>query len=174
MAKKKLKLVRTRSKSVLAVDPGKSGAIVWLNSAGDFAYFQMPLDTEGLVDFKTVDEIFGDYAGADVPPVFLERAVSFGMGTKGAFNYGRVFEAVRLAIELNHLPLTMVEPGKWSKVMHQGIDSRLKAKEKSLIAVKRLFPKQFKNIPTNRKGKHHDGVIDALLIAGWALKGFGL
>ena len=83
MAKKKLKL---RSKSVLAVDPGKSGAIVWLNDAGDFAYFQMPLDTEGLVDFKTVDEIFGDYADADVPPVFLERAVSFGMGTKGAFN----------------------------------------------------------------------------------------
>ena len=163
-----------KNRSVLAIDPGKSGALVWMNSKGAFEFFLMPLNSEGLVSFDDVHEIIDDFATSYRPHVYLERAVSFGMGTKGAFNYGRGFEALAIAVELTELPLTMVEPGKWSKVMHQGIDARLKAKEKSLIAMKRLYPKLISKVPQNRNGKMHDGVIDAILIAGYAIKDLGL
>ncbi len=56
--------------------------------------------------------------------------------------------------------------------MDEGNASRkdLLPKAKSLIAVKRLFPKLVKQLPRDRKGNLLDGPVDALLIAGYGLR----
>jgi hypothetical protein len=160
---------------VIGIDPGITGGIVVTDGQKIKSYL-MPLDVEGKerrIGYLGVRMILLDcvkFNGYRNIQVFLERAVSFGMGTKAAFNYGRGFEAVVLAVQLLEMPLTLVEPGKWAKVMHAGISGNLKPKVKSGIAVKRLFPKLCGKLPTNTKGKILDGPMDALLIAGYGLR----
>lgn len=148
---------------VLGVDPGLSGGLVWTD--GFTAQFHvMPV-----IGPTKAREIF--FKGVQglltlVPPdthVFLERAIPMAMGSKHAFNYGRGFATLEIAIKLSGLPVTYIEPSKWTKVMHAGIDSRLKAKEKSLIAVGRAGG-AFEAL-TMVKNKPHLGLVDALLIA---------
>lgn len=173
-AKKGKKVSRKLSrKTVLGIDPGLAGAFV-LFDGKDFASFEMPVANSGkdkFVEFDAVHELLTHLTGTNTDlHVYLERAVSFGMGTKGAFNYGRGFAAIEIAIELLKMPVTYVEPGKWTKEMHAGISGDLKPKAKSLIAAKRLFPKLVGQLPKGKKGKILDGPIDALLIAAYGLR----
>ena len=158
---------------VLAIDPGLKGAFV-LFDGKDFKWWPMPtveIGKDKFVEFDGVHELLWELSDGNTDlECFLERAVSFGMGTKGAFNYGRGFAAVEIAIELLKMPVTYVEPGKWAKEMHQGISSDIKPKAKSLIAVKRLYPKLVDQLPRDKKGKLLDGPVDALLIAAYGLK----
>lgn len=164
---------------VIGIDPGITGGLVLTDGLEFLKAYQLPIEVEGKekrVSFRLLQgllrKIEVDLRGK-ILPVFLERAVSFGMGTKAAFNYGRGFEATVLAVTETDLPLTLVEPGKWTKVMHQGISGNLKPKVKSGIAVKRLFPKLVGKLPANTKGKVLDGPMDALLIAGYGLRMVG-
>lgn len=157
---------------ILAIDPGQAGAIVFLESA-KMNFHLMPLKNDGTkdIDFKAVRDILEKYPGARV---LLERAHPGAMGVTGAFNYGRGFAALEIAIALSGLPVTYIEPAKWCKVMHEGIEKDLKPKAKSVIAVQRLFPALLDQIPKNKNGKMHEGVMDALLIAGYGLRISGL
>jgi hypothetical protein len=158
---------------ILAIDPGLSGAFVLFNGR-TLKTWPMPITKNGkdkeikfgdvVKILKEVKHKFGKFH------VYLERAVSFGMGTKSAFNYGRGFAALEIAIEVEGCPVTYVEPGKWTKAMHEGISGDLKGKVKSLIAVKRLYPRLVGALPANTKGDLLDGPVDALLIAGYALR----
>lgn len=134
-------------------------------------HLAMPLKIAGkekLTDFKAVYDWLAQLERST--HVFLERAVSFGLGTKSAFDYGRSFEAIVIALEQLELTVTYVEPAKWTKEMHEGIHTDLKGKAKSLIAAKRLYPHLVGLLPTKPKGGVHDGFIDALLIAGYGLR----
>lgn len=158
---------------IFGIDPGISGAIVYLNK-NDFQWWKMPLKENNEIDFMELRSTFYNFEDRKIDfHVFLERAVPFAMGSKGAFNYGRGFAAVEIALLDLDLPHTLVEPGKWTKEMHAGIAADLKPKSKSLIAAQRLFPKLVQEIPANRNGKLHDGIIDALLIAGYGSRIFG-
>lgn len=158
---------------ILGIDPGNSGAFV-LTDGRKLKWWNMPLKKEGKnkeVHFDGVHELLWniqiEYGQV---PTYLERAVPMAMGSKGAFTYGRGFAAIEIAIELLHLPVTYVEPQKWTKEMHQGISSDLKPKAKSLVALKRLYPNLVRFVPTNTKGALMEGPIDALLIAGYGLR----
>jgi len=163
---------------VVGIDPGVSGAIVVTDGKAILEVYPMPIEKEGndvRVDYRGVIGSLLDLTKSrSLNPaqtqVFLERAVSFGMGTKSAFNYGRGFEATVIAITAYGMPYTLVEPGKWTKEMHAGISADLKPKAKSLIAVKRLYPQLVAKLPTKPKGGLMDGPVDALLIAGYGLR----
>lgn len=165
--------MKKSDKKVIGIDPGLTGAIVVFDGH-NFEAHNMPLVVNGKdrrVSFDGVHEVIYDAVeGVPGTHIFLERAMPMAMGAKHAFNYGRDFAALEIAIELIETPVIYVEPGKWSKVMHQGVDSRLKPKAKSLVALKRLYPKLYGQVPTNRNGKLHEGIVDALLIAGYGLK----
>lgn len=168
---------------VLGIDPGLQGAMV-LTDGAHFEYAFMPLKVEGKnksVDFQAIHRYFLAWKLMDrelcPSHVFLERAVAFGMGLTGAFNYGRGFGFIEIAIDLAGFPITQASPREWTKVMHEGISADLNAKVRSQIAVERLFPQLKGRIPiaiTGRsKGKMHEGVVDALLIAGYGLRKLG-
>ena len=161
--------------NILAIDPGLTGAFVHLNFIGGKRHFfyDMPVIKNGKdreIDFAGVRKILSACRGAHV---YLERAMPMAMGSKHAFNYGRGFAALEIAVSLSGLPVTYVEPQKWAKVMHAGISADLKPKAKSIIAVRRLFPQYIKYISKNRNDKMHEGIVDALLIAGYALRQSG-
>ena len=153
---------------ILGIDPGYSGGFVFYEILGaktSVIFEPMPLiilGKEKEIDFLKVREILA-FGAAD--HIFLERAMPFAMGSKHAFNYGRGFAALEIAIKLSKIPVTYVEPKKWCSVMHAGISDDLKPKIKSEIALSRLAPSLLKNIPMTKKGKPHDGAMDSLLIA---------
>jgi hypothetical protein len=152
---------------IIGIDPGKQGAFVRL-TASTFEFWPMPHKEDGDLDFDAVVSLLGSLGGDC--HVMLERAMPLAMGAKHAFNYGRNFMALELALKLSGLATTYVEPQKWSKVMHEGISSDLKPKAKSVIAVQRLFSQHLAAIPKTKTGKHHEGAIDALLIAGFGAR----
>lgn len=154
---------------ILGVDPGLDGAVVALDGEA-FECRIMPTKEIGdtrEIDFDRFRLILTGYPGAHI---FLERAMPMAMGSKHAFNYGRGFAALEIAVHLEMMPVTYVEPAKWTKVMHEGISNDLKPKAKSVIAAERLFPSLMSQIPRSKKGKYHDGVIDALLVAGFGVR----
>lgn len=163
---------KLKSKAVIGIDPGLDGAFMLFDGIS-FRSWNMPTIVEGKnrsVDFDGVHELLWGLSDVNTDlHVFLERAVPFSMGTTGAFNYGRGFAAIEIAIQLLKMPVTYVEPSKWTKEVHAGISGDLKPKAKSLIAVKRLFPKLVEHLPRGKKGKLLDGPIDALLIAAYGL-----
>lgn len=164
---------------VLGVDPGLKGAFVVTNGSNFVKTILMPVVIYGkdrMVTFggdqgvdKALRRICGEF---DIAHVFLERAVSFNMGTKAAFNYGRGFEALCISITLAKLPFTLIEPHKWAKLMHQGADQNMKPKFRSQEVVKRLYPSLISALPADPVNKRllHDGAVDALLIAGYGLR----
>lgn len=161
------------SKLALGIDPGFSGAFVLTDGDRFVKIWPMPLVVNGadrMIDFDGVHELLDEMLKAYRFHIFLERAIPMAMGSKGAFNYGRGFAALEIAIELHKIPVTYVEPAKWAKYMHEGLSTDLRPKAKSMMAVKRLYPKLVSVLPTNTKGALQDGPIDALLIAGYGIR----
>lgn len=158
---------------ILGIDPGLTGAFV-LTNGRQIQVWPMPILVNGkdkAIDFHGVREILKlAQTGLKDFHIYLERAIPMAMGSKHAFNYGRGFAAIEIAILLSGLPVTYIEPSKWAKVMHEGVSGDLKAKAKSMIAATRLFPILVRRLPQTRKGLPHDGFIDALLIAGYGLR----
>lgn len=158
----------------LGIDPGFAGAFVLTDGESYLKVWPMPLVVipggDRTIDFDGVHELLYNICEGQRPHVFLERAIPMAMGSKGAFNYGRGFAAIEIAIQLIGVPVTYVEPAKWAKYMHEGLSTDLRPKAKSLMAVRRLYPKLVGVLPTNTKGTLMDGPVDALLIAGYGIR----
>lgn len=161
-----------RGQLVLAVDPGVTGAFVMTDGCRTLWFQAMPTESNGKdrwPSFRGIRKLLRTLS--PMPEhVFVERAVPFAMGVKGAFNYGRGFEAVLNALEDTGLPITLVEPARWTKAMHAGVAGELRPKAKSVIAAGRLYPGLFQMLPRDKKGWPDPGVLDALLIAGFGLR----
>lgn len=158
---------------VLGIDPGVGGAFVLTDGVGFLRCWDMPLlviDKDRMIDFDRVHEILYELLEEYRFHVMLERAIPMAMGSKGAFNYGRGFAAIEIAISLHEIPVTYIEPSKWAKDMHEGLSTDLRPKAKSLMAVRRLYPKLVSSLPTTTKGTLKDGPVDALLIAGYGIR----
>lgn len=147
---------------ILAIDPGFSGAVVILSHAADLIFKSvMPLVGKQL-DFHGLTETLSKFK---IQHCILEKAQSFPkQGVASAFNYGRHFGHLEGLVTMLKLPYTLVPPSVWTKELHQGIEKELPSKQKSLMAVNRLFPKL--DLRANERCKiPHDGIVDALLIA---------
>lgn len=158
---------------ILAIDPGHKGAFVLYNKS-IFKWWAMPIQTDGKnvsVEFSGIVKLLNLIKRAYPDThIYLERAKPLAMGSKHAFNYGRDFAALEIAIVLSKIPVTYVEPSTWAKKMHEGVSKDLKTKAKSLVAVKRLLPSLVGKLPVAPKTKVPlDGPVDALLIAAYGL-----
>lgn len=156
--------------NVLGIDPGFDGALV-LTDLSTLKYWKMPVSVEGKtkrIDHEAVFKILIS-VGPHVR-VYLEKPVSFGMSPRGAFNYGRGYESILVALRTAWMKVELVEPAKWTKVMHEGVSKDLKPKVKSIRALKKRYPHLVSALPTNRNGALYDGPVDALLIAAYGLQ----
>lgn len=159
---------------VMGIDPGLTGAFCVFDGFNFLRIYDMPVETDGkrkAVHFLKVCEILNSVEKeCGKIKVYLERAKPLAMGSGYAFNYGRDFQT--LVIALTGWQTHLVEPSTWAKEMHQGVDKNLKPKAKSQIVVRKLFSSFIVNqIPKRPKaGDFKEGPMDALLIADYGLR----
>ncbi len=100
----------------IGIDPGNSGALVFLQDGEPRGWLHMPLikvGTSTRVNAAHISAFLKAYPGA---PVFLELVHSMpGQGGASGFTFGHAAGVVQgLAQGLGH-PLTLVTPQKWKK-----------------------------------------------------------
>ena len=152
----------------IGIDPGLKGGIVALTGQNEiFDYEPMFLspgdkdvDSGAIVAF--LERIKRD-SGDDIT-VYLEAAqVRHTMGATASMTVGKNYGRLLACLEIGKYRHIIVAASKWTKFAHSGVDTRLEAKDKSMVAFKRLFPEV--NFILHRCRKPHDGLVDALLIA---------
>lgn len=158
----------------LGIDPGQQGGFVCLSDKGSPRLTEeMPLisKTDKNIDFERVQKILSLIP--DNTQIYLERALALAMGSTHAFNYGRGFAALEIAIKLRGLPVTYVHPSKWTRVIHEGTNAKFQPKDRSVVAFQRLFPKNWDLIPKSpRSKKPHMGILEAWLLAEFGRRTF--
>lgn len=151
--------------NILGIDPGKEGGLVLLGPEGNILGKEvMPIGEDQCLDKLGIMDLFFEWWTWDEFHVYMERVIPFALNAKGALNFGRQLGMLEFIFWKYAYPATFVEAAKWSKEIHQGIDSNLKPKAKSQIATERLFPGQDLRA-TEKSKKPHEGIVDALLIA---------
>lgn len=138
---------------VFGIDPGEKGAVGISNSTG--------VHTVELLKYLDVDW-FRAATEESVCHVFIEKAQAMPkQGVSSVFTYGVGFGTLIGWMEALKLPYTLVTPREWTKELHKGCTGET-AKEKSLVAAKRLMPGV--SFITNGGRVPHAGLIDAALI----------
>lgn len=162
---------------ILGIDPGLTGGLALLTEerGKPLALFsEMPCVLNGKdreIPFKETCERI---ALLKPDHIYLERAKPIAMGAKHAFNYGKGFRTLEIAIYILKIPVTYVEPHTWTKVMLEGISKDMQPKIRNGLAVQRLLPHFVDGIPKGPKsGKLHEGIVDALLIAEFGRRKMG-
>lgn len=136
---------------IIGIDPGLKGAVCGIDENGELGFSLIP-------DFLSV-------LTPNIKHVFVEKVFGMpGQSSVATLTYGIGFGRIIQHLEFFKIPHTLVHPKTWTKVMHAGTDSKLKAKKRSNQATDRLFPGiKFKN----------DGEIDAALIAEYGRRTLG-
>ena len=151
--------------AVLAIDPGKSGAVCCLGRGSLFI----------LRDFKSVAEIAlairDCVQGRILDLAVMEHVHSMPkQGVVSTFSFGRATGAAEAALALclpQGVPLTQVEPQTWQKSFKE-LGEWLPAEEDSRQTALRLFPGHqhlFSRV------KDHNSA-DAALMAVWGIRKF--
>ena len=145
---------------VLGIDPGLNGGMALLSWEG-VRYQKMPL-IGNRIDAKRLAGIFKSHP---LSMVYVE-AISPrpGQSAQSTSTSGINFGMLLATLELCSVPYTVVPASVWTKTVHAGIDKRHKPKEKSRIALNRLFPNEYAYLTQETKAPH-EGLMDALLIA---------
>lgn len=145
----------------VGVDPGKSGAIVVLDHEGTIvAACTMPDHVGGLIAVARLYQK-AHWTIEKVGPVFMSSA-------KSAFTFGYGAGQIEGVLSALDIKFGMVPPKNWQKAMLEGVAGELPPKDRAYRSAYRLFP-GFQWPVVGKKA--HDGIVDAALIAAYALKG---
>lgn len=173
---------KNMNKLIIAVDPGKKGAISAMMPDGSIWLYPIPLIGKE-VDINGMSKIFKDViSGEDKTQVrvIVEDVHSiFGVGAKANFQFGRVLGFIEGILSTLEIPFIKVSSKAWQDVAFQGIPVMKKpgkaekgrgsndTKAMALLAATRLYP-SVKLTLTARATKPHDGAVDALLMCHYA------
>lgn len=148
------------NKTIIAIDPGKTGGIAYrIDNANSTVSLPMP-ETEGdiLETLCSIQEASTDPAGA---VAYLEQVGGFieGRPAPGSsmFNFGRSFGYLLGVLQALHIRIELVRPQEWTKAAGVGTASGLSKtnwKNKLKAQAQRLYPEQKVTLKT----------ADALLI----------
>lgn len=157
--------------SILAIDPGLKGGLAIVGKDG-LMIESMPL-VAGELDLPTlVRWVQANRSSIELAVVEKAQAMPK-QGVSSMFNYGVGYGMILGILSALGVPYELVPPQRWSKVMHAGISKDLDTKERSALAVSRIFPGiDFRS--SSRCKKPHEGMVDAALIAEWAWRQRGL
>ena len=154
------------------------GALTWLVLFAALTYFGQ--STSSIIPIAVGislisvwgSKIFWDYEGSPCMAVFEKLGPIFGSSKKTTWSMGVQVGLIKTICTVRAIPYTEVPAKSWQKEMFQGIPAIHKSGKSSLDtkamaqeAMKRLYPTV--NFKRPRAAKQHDGLIDALLIAGY-------
>lgn len=177
-------------KYYLAADPGKNGAFVVIDEKNNVLTKVMPLIGKE-IDIHQVVQFLSSFEGEK--HFVLEDVHAHQLsGRTACFEFGRSTAIIETAVIALGIPYTKVQSKDWQKEMWQGIKPvgintgkktkqgnikyKIDTKASSLLAARRLYPNvslrdESKKLKVNSKGEH-DGIIDALLMAGYCKRKF--
>lgn len=151
---------------IMGIDPGLKGGIAIMSYEGvtmhEIPHIANRVNAEELI-------VFFRTWGRNVRMCFLEDLGRRpGQSVQSTITSAMNFGTLLTCLELSRVPFTVVPANQWAKVAHKGIDTKLKPKEKSQFALKRLYPEVMQSV-ISTKGTLHEGFMDAVLIAhyGW-------
>lgn len=153
------------NKGVLGLDPGLRGAAAIIFDDGSVWYEPMPTLSIEKGEILNIPELkcMLQMRKEAISCAFLEKVSAMpGQGVSSTFKFGRTYGAIEAVLSCLEIPYQLVTPQKWTKVLHAGVEGG-DPKQRSLIAVTRLFPGISLTIGKGRKP--HDGIVDALMIA---------
>lgn len=157
-----------RGVCVLGIDPGLGGGLALIHPRDGILLESMPTIGNEL-DLKTLNDFISAHAD-DVLIAYLEKATAMPkQGVTSMFKFGRVFGTIEAMLAAYEIPMKIIPPQQWMKIMHVGLSRSLGTKERSQIVFDRLFP----DIDARRtpKCKGPDmGLVEAALIAQYGLK----
>ena len=150
----------------IGIDPGKSGAICVITSdlQVDTAVSKMPwlndrLDSNLL--YGIIAKAMTDY---DYTHVVCEKVHSMPRdGVKSAFTFGGAYHAALAVVDLFDIPISLVAPQTWKKVM---LKDRGKEKKDSINVARELFPA----LRSSLKTKSSHNLAEAALIAAYGVQ----
>lgn len=147
---------------IAGIDPGMSGGVAIMGEDGQIVFKGVMPIRHKLLDCDALVKIL---KSNKVKIAWLERAHAFPkQGVSSSFNYGRHFGTIEGVLHTCRIPITLIIPKVWTSDIHEGLDPMLPAKEKSAIAISRMYPGiDFRS--SSRCRKPHDGIMDAVLIA---------
>lgn len=172
------------SKYYMGIDPGSKGFVTIINETGTpIVYFNFP-KIKDKVDYSALALMFATIgAEYDIKHAVLEDVHAIqGSSAKGTFSFGFNLGFLEASLIFAFIPYTKIQPKKWQKMAWEGISLIKKAsstgktqvtdtKAMSLMAAKRLFPKEDLRV-TERSKIAHDGKVDSLLMANYCLRNF--
>lgn len=164
----------------IGIDPGKSGAISFLNeNEPKIKIYDMPLKENGDIDSNEILQIL-TYETTGKLHAFcaLEKAQSMRrkgvvQGTVSSFTYGIGYGKILAILDLSlKNKYKEVHPMSWKKEfsLTSKKGEKLTGKDRKKLSEKKaleLFPDQKRNFYTKR-GKLLDGRVEALLLAKYA------
>lgn len=153
----------------IGLDPGLSGACVIMTEesyieAYPFKRLGGEWDMRDFLDWISSKKLEFENDGYEIVHAFIEKVHSMpGQGVASTFKFGFAYGSQRACIEAVKIPYTLVTPQSWTKETHRGIPLHLKPKERSEIAINRLFPSLDLNGKFNKT--QMVGIRDAILLA---------
>lgn len=160
-------------KTYIGVDPGLNGGLAEISDEGIEIAVMPKIGTE--ISLKGIKEWFISRLARSrreniVVGIENVHAI-YGSAAGATFQFGRASMAPEMAAVMLDLPIVLVSPKDWQKIIHEGVrviykpDGKKKdTKQMSLQAAERLFPHV--DLRATEKCKNaHDGLVDALLIA---------
>ena len=179
-------------KHFIGIDPGKNGAIVWLEPAKDnnVTTYTFPRIGKEL-DYQGLSNLISLHCSENSHVVLEKVHAIFGSAAGATFSFGHICGFIEGILVSNKQAFTMVQPKAWQKEIWEGIPEIRKpaikvekgkrkgqmrkgsvdTKAMSLMAAKRLFP-NVSLLATERCTTPHDGIADALLMAEYCRRRF--
>ena len=168
-------------KIIIGVDPGFSGALVTMSVDGaplrtvimpviksstkikkkskDGTKSKTSTKSKTTLDMVAITKFF-DTRKKAIRHVFIEQVGAMpGQGVVSMFRFGEGYGFLQGICAGLRIPFSLIHPVTWKRIICHGIP---KGKASGILVAQRLWPTA--NI-LDEKGKHHDGIADALCIA---------
>lgn len=149
--------------TILAIDPGKAGAIAYQSGLGIVAH-PLPLAGKELDLAAIAKEI---YVAAPSLIVIEKVGAMPGNGGVSMFTFGKGYGALLGIAAAYAIPVELVTPQAWKAAILAGT---AKDKDAAIAYCRRVFPA----VPLVPKGcrKPHDGIADALCLLEYGRRKF--
>jgi len=102
------------SKTIIGIDPGKSGGIVWITD-GKPCVEKMPDTLQDLWELIVSISMNAGIGGTDIHAYIEQVHSSPQMGVKSAFTFGNGFGHLEMALTAAGIPFTRIRPQVWQK-----------------------------------------------------------
>lgn len=152
---------------IIAFDPGINGAVAMGTQHQVIAAYVLPkagkeLDIQLLS--ADISNFLSAYPGANPIGIIEKVGAMPGQGVTSMFSFGKVYGMLQGLLAGYHIPIHLVTPQSWKKVVLAGTS---KDKDAAIAYCRRVYPQiDLKASPRCRKA--HDGIADAICLWEYA------